>query len=94
MNAFQMYSKGKALVKEGNGLINEAKPKVTGYVQTSKDGKVENDFGRFQLVNNLKYEYSPQAQKLEAKLNELKAMEVEKGVAKPIPTTVLRYYFK
>jgi hypothetical protein len=94
MNAYQSYAKGKALVKEGNGLINESKPKVTGFVQQSKDGKVVNDFGRFQLVSQPRYKYSSKVESLEAKLKIAKRKEEEDGTAKPIPTQVLRYYFK
>lgn len=93
MNAYQQMAKGKLLVKQGTELIKDAQPKVTGFVQQSKDGQVENDFGRFQLVTQPKYEYSKTVKELETKLKDLKAQEVENGTATPIPSTILRYYF-
>jgi hypothetical protein len=93
MNAYQLYAEGMKLRRQGEDLMDKAKDTVIAHVQKSNDGKVENDYGRFQMVDYTKYVYSTQVNGLEAKLNELKAKERDTGTAKAIPQPVLRYTF-
>ena len=93
MNAYAQYQKGKLLQKEGEKLCNEVSASIVGFVKKATDRKVENDFGRFQIVDNSQYEYSTQVIELEAKVRKLKQLERENEVAKPIIKPVLRYTF-
>jgi hypothetical protein len=93
MNAYQLYAEGVKLRKQGEELMDKAKATVTANVSKANDGKIENEFGRFQLVDYVQYIYSTQVQKLEAELNELKAEERKSEVAIANQKPVLRYTF-
>jgi hypothetical protein len=93
VNAYQLYAEGASLRKQGESLMEKSKAIVTANVSKSTNGKIENEYGRFQLVDYVQYMYSMQVNKLEAELNELKANERKSGEAKAQPKPVLRYTF-
>lgn len=91
-NAYQIAANAKQQIKKYEAVYNEVAPTIEGYLKKASKNTVLNEYGRFQLIPRIEYQYSAQVINLMAKLRELQAREVNEGIAKQVITKkYLRY---
>ena len=84
MNAYKTAANAKQQIKHYTKVYNDLKPQLSSYVKKSKDLKVVNEYGTWQIVLQPKYRYSSKVETLEVQLDALKATERKNGTAQPV----------
>ena len=81
MNTYKIAAEAKQQIKHYTKVYNDLKPQLSSYVNKSKDRKVVNEYGTWQIVLQPKYRYSAKVDDLAVQLEELKAPERKNGIA-------------
>jgi len=77
---YRRYANLAITIREASAAQKELQPRIVSYVKRHGE-PVRKDFGTFTVVEYPQYDYSAQVKQLEAKLNEVKKLEREAGVA-------------
>jgi hypothetical protein len=91
---YQRYADLAHTIREASAEQRELQPRIISYVKRH-GASVRKDYGTFTVVDYPSYQYSSNVIELEAKLNDVKKLEREAGVAtiKSV-TNSLRYTSK